>query len=165
MLISLYKNYCNVCHSKSSNTQACCCPSVTDSSSFPSPFTTVNLSFHSSFMTAVCTLMTKLKYIFHRQYNTLKSTQHVAIIELKNGVTLANFCSLLACSHKINLFPSWSVIAVQALKKNKVNKKSQWFMSHMPLYLVANKSDLDSSLESYMANIFRNSAKHDDEKY
>lgn len=38
-------------------------------------------------------------------------------------------------------------------------------MSHMPLYLVANKSDLDSSLESYTANIFRNSAKHDDEKY
>lgn len=38
-------------------------------------------------------------------------------------------------------------------------------MSHMPLYLVENKSNLDSSLESYTANIFGNSAKHDDEKY
>lgn len=27
-------------------------------------------------------------------------------------------------------------------------------MSHMPLYLVVNKSNLDSSLESYTANIF-----------
>lgn len=55
-------------------------------------------------MTAVCTLMTKLKYIFHRQYNTLKSTQHVAIIELKNGVTLANFCSLPAHTRLISFF-------------------------------------------------------------